>query len=94
VILKIVPQLEAMEKLPLEQTAPLSLAPPFSVVPYKSPLVAWTSRAVGFSPSVQLLWEQKLYRVVSLPLWLILKIVPPNPKVESAPLAPPYDVVP
>jgi hypothetical protein len=42
------------------KTVPNSLAPPFSVVPYKFPLVAWISPAKGRLPSVQLVWEQKL----------------------------------
>ena len=37
-------------------------------------------------PSVQLLWEQKLYSLVSAPLGVILKIAP-------SPLAPPAGVV-
>src|ERR1700691_3458679 len=79
VTLKSVPQ-------PFTQAAGL-LVPPQTVVPYKSPLIAWTSPAPGPDPSVQPLWEQKLYRVVSAPLGVILKTVP-------APLAPPSYVVP
>src|SRR5579872_2873282 len=50
--------------------------PPPEVVPYKFPLVAWSSPAEGHSPSGQLLWEQKLYSVVNAPLGVILNTVP------------------
>src|ERR1022692_2419884 len=36
------------------------------VVPKRSPLVAWASPAMGFSPSAHRLWEQKLYRVAKV----------------------------
>src|ERR1035438_5621942 len=61
------------------KTVPSPLAPSSSVVPYKSPLVAWTSPAGGVLPSVHPLWEQKLYSVVSAPLGVILKTVPAHP---------------
>src|SRR5580704_10430225 len=44
-----------------------ALAPPSAVVPYKYPLVSWTSPAAGYWPSAQVGCEQKLYSVVSVP---------------------------
>src|ERR1039457_7264448 len=69
------------------KTVPPLLIPPPAVVPSRSPLAAWTSPATGSSPSAQFVWEQKLYSVVSVPLGVILKTVPPL-------LAPPSPVVP
>jgi hypothetical protein len=43
-----------------KEHAASSLAPPYAVVPYKSPFVAWTSLAAGPSPSVHPLWAQEL----------------------------------
>ena len=37
--------------------------------------MAWISAAAGFAPSVQQLFEQKLYRIVSVPLGVMLRIV-------------------
>src|ERR1022692_386003 len=68
------------------KTVPSPLAPSSSVVPYKSPLVAWTSPAAvlpSMLPSVHPLWEQKLYSVVSAPLGVILKTVPYLPFAPS-----------
>ena len=65
------------------KTTPSPLEPPIDVVPYKSPLVPWTSPASGRAPSV----PSKLCSVVSVPVGLILKTVP-------LPLAPPEYVVP
>jgi hypothetical protein len=42
------------------------------VVPKRSPLVAWTSPAQGFRPSLSV----KLCKVVSVPVGVILKTVP------------------
>jgi hypothetical protein len=54
--------------------------------------MVWTS-PLGPAPSVHPLSEQKLYSVVSMPLGVILKTVPPLiPPLGS--LAPPYNVIP
>jgi hypothetical protein len=69
---------------------PSLLAPPLQAVPYRSPLVAWTSPAKGSHPSVQfgkLPCEQKLYRVVSAPIRVILKAVP-WPWAPAVPVVP------
>ena len=41
--------------------------------------MAWTSPARGLRRPCTSLWEQKLYSVVSVPLGVILKTVPPTP---------------
>src|SRR5580700_2620181 len=71
----------------ISKTVPLKERPPFSVVPYRFPLVACTKTPCGCSPSGHGFWPQKLYSVVSSPLGVILNTVPP-------PKAPPFTVVP
>ena len=54
------------------KTVPARFAPPPVVVPYRSPLVSWTSAQMGLSPSV----PAKACSVVSVPPGVILKTVP------------------
>jgi len=75
-----VPPIEAVQRREpatwgdLEDRSSKAVAPPRLVVPYRFPLVAWTSIAHGFAPSP--LWEPKLYSVVRVPLGVILNSVP------------------
>ena len=77
-----------LKTVPPVESVPSPLAPPWAVVPYKSPLAAWTKPLSGPKPSVHPVSAQKLYSVVSVPLSVILKTVPPFP------FAPPKEVVP
>src|ERR1035441_6472385 len=64
-----------------------ALAPPSAVVPYKFPLVSWTSPAAGYWPSAQAVCEKKVDGVVGVPFRVILKTVPPL-------FAPPISITP
>ena len=61
---------DRLKTVPQPNGAQLLALPP-NFVPYKSPLVAWTSPS-GLAPSV----PSKLCSVVSMPLAVILKTVP------------------
>jgi hypothetical protein len=67
--------------------------PPYSVVPYRSPLIACIRPPAGRAPSVHVPVLQNSYTVVNSPLRLILKTVPQPDKHRDC-VIPPSNAVP
>src|ERR1700674_4163159 len=73
-------------------TSPIPDAPPSPVVPYKFPLAAWIREAIGRAPSVPV--PVNACKTLTVPLGVILKIVPQPPLRHDENVVPPFRVIP